>query len=850
MIQRIAVTDLDRQSLLGHGTPREADLAGTDFAGVVVNKPWGYEYLMFRSPDVSIWMLYIKKGCATSMHCHPKKKTSLLVILGDAVSSTLADRFPLKEKEGLIFEKGVFHTTEAVSENGAFVLEIETPVDKTDLVRLKDRYQREKRGYTARKNITDKTYNYHYQFVEDKDDQLKVFGKYKVQVRDYDDPADLRRDVDARPPAAAVLLNGALGSNGQRRTPGDLVGIDELRNLTFASRVRFLFLHERKKLVKLSDFVISYLQSKGFDRVFLISGGNLMHLLESVRVKQMPYVCNHNEQASAMAADAYARMTERTGFLMVTSGPGGTNAITGVACAWIDSIPLLVISGQSYSTQTIGASGLRQLGVQEINIVDMVRPITKYAAMIEDPKTIRYHLDKALHLATEGRSGPVWLDIPVNMQLAMVEEDELEPFVPTEEKAVRPALADPVAKTIEWIRQARRPIVLLGNGVRLSRAVEAFYQLADRLAIPIVTSRNANDLIWEDHPLYAGRVGSFGQRAANLAIQNSDLVIGLGSRINLAVTGWAHRDFARAARKVVVDIDPAELTKSTLHPDLAVCGNVGDFIREMIRQWGTAASPGFAEWKDTIRRWKQKYPVVLPEYAQTQDAVNTYFFLDKLSDELAADDVIVTDMGMSFQCTMQALKLKRGQKLFTAAGLAPMGYGLPGAIGACFGHAGKRVICIAGDGGLMMNLQELQTMVHYRLPIKLFLFNNNGYTSMRETQRTYFQGYIAAEPGSGVSMPDFVKVAAAFGLPVIRVESHAGIESQIRRVLAAEGPMVCDLKISERQLVIPKQGAFNRPDGKTVPRPIEDMIPYEDREEFDKTMIIEPVPFDPYKGEA
>jgi len=584
MIKRITLTEIDRQSLFSHASPPGVDMAGMDFSGLVVNKPWGYEYLMFQNPDVSMWMLYIKKGFSTSMHCHPKKKTSLLVILGEAVCSTLNEKFPLNEKEGLIFEKGVFHTTEAVSENGIFVIEIETPVDKTDLFRLHDRYQRETKGYTARKNITNKTYNYHYQYLEDQPDQLKIFGKYKIRISDYKDSASLRSDIEEKGPAVGILLDGQFDLQGQVREKGDLVSIQELQKGTIKQKIRILFLYERKNLIKLSDFVIRYLQSRGFDRVFLISGGNLMHLLESVRVNKMDYVCNHNEQASAMSADAYARMTDRTGFLMVTSGPGGTNAITGVACAWVDSIPLLVISGQSYSTQTIGKTGLRQLGVQEINIIDMVRPITKYAVMIEDAKTIKYHLEKALHLAATGRPGPVWLDIPVNMQLTLVEEDELESFVPTDEKKVCPDLEKQVSATIELIQKAQRPMILLGNGVRLAHAEKEFYQLAECLAIPIVTSRNANDLIWDDHPLNVGRIGSFGQRAANLAVQNADLLISLGSRINLAVTGWAHHDFAREAKKVVVDIDPAELKKPTIHPDLTVCCDVKDFINELLRQ--------------------------------------------------------------------------------------------------------------------------------------------------------------------------------------------------------------------------------------------------------------------------
>ncbi|MEM0465177.1 MAG: thiamine pyrophosphate-binding protein [Candidatus Pacearchaeota archaeon] len=849
MIKRINISNEDKEKILNHECPKDPCLSKVDFRNTVVNKPWGYEYLMFQTPEVSIWMLYIKKGYSTSVHCHPNKKTSLLIINGEAECSTLKEKFKLKEKDALILDKGVFHTTEALSENGIFLMEIETPSDKTDLFRLTDKYKRENKAYTDTKNITNKIYNYNYLYLNEKNkNSTNILGKYKFIIRTFKKNDNIKKQISKLGVDIGIVLDGDIKTPNKTIEQGDVLDREDLKNLDIKSPTKLLLIHERKNLIRLSDYVISFLQNKGINDVFLISGGNIMYLLESIRIKKMNYIANHHEQASSMCADSYARTKNDIGFCMVTSGPGGTNAITGVAGAWIDSIPLLVISGQSYSTQTIGNSGLRQLGVQEINIIDIVRPITKYAVMVKDPKKIRYHLEKALYIAKSGRPGPVWLDIPVNIQLTKIQEEELEPFIPPKEiKKNNEKIKEYVKKTIELIKNSKRPVILLGNGVRLSHAEKEFFKMADILSIPILTSRNANDLIWEDHPLYAGRPGSFGQRFANYTIQNSDLLLSIGSRISLALTGWAFNDFAREAKKIVVDIDKAELNKNTVKPDIAINADAKDFILEMLSQLKGYKPNDITEWKNRIKYWKEKYPICLPEYKDTKNYVNTYYFIDVLSDELKEDDIIVTDMGMSFQCTMQGLRLKKGQRLFTESGLAAMGYGLPAAIGACIANNRKRIICITGDGGLQMNVQELQTVFHNKLPIKIFVFNNKGYSSQRETQRAYFEGYTASEPGSGVSTPDFSKVAAAYGLKSKRVENQNNLIEDIREALNYEGAYLIDLNISEEQIVKPKQGAFNRPDGKTVPRPIEDMIPYVDREELKKDMIIDPIPFDPYK---
>ena len=612
MIKRINISEIDRNNLIGHFSKSYTGLENPDFSGVVVNKPWGYEYLMFGNEEVSIWMLHIKKGHSTSIHCHPNKKTSLMIILGEAICSTLNEKFLLKEKDGLIFDKGVFHTTEAVSENGAFIIEIETPSNKMDLVRLKDKYNRETQPYTAKKNITSKIYNYHYLYLKNKKNSTNLFGKYRFLVRRFNPDEKFFRDIEETEADTAILLSGEIQTSKELLTTGDITEIKKLRESFVKKPTELLLIHERKNLIKLSDYVMSFLEKEGIKDVFLVSGGNLMYLLESLRInKNIGYTCNHHEQAAAMAAESYSKMTNDLGFAMVTSGPGGTNAITGVAGAWIDSNPLIVISGQSYDNQIIGNSGLRQLGVQELNIVDIIRPITKYAIMVRDPKKIRYHLEKAIYIARSGRMGPVWIDIPINMQLAMIEEKNLEPFKPPiNKKIIDKKLKEKVKELIELIKNSKRPIILLGNGVRLGGSEKEFFEMAEKLSIPIVTSRNANDLIWDTHNLYAGRVGSFGQRAANFAVQNSDLLLSIGSRISLAVTGWAYNDFARNAKKAIVDIDKSELKKPTINPDLAINCGIKDFASEMLSQLTDYKKNEWKEWKEKIQHWKVKYPVI------------------------------------------------------------------------------------------------------------------------------------------------------------------------------------------------------------------------------------------------
>ncbi|MBI3494109.1 MAG: thiamine pyrophosphate-binding protein [Acidobacteria bacterium] len=504
-------------------------------------------------------------------------------------------------------------------------------------------------------------------------------------------------------------------------------------------------------------------------------------------------------------------------------------------------MPHLVLSGQVFLNQTIGDSGLRQLGVQELNIIDLIAPITKYAVMVTDPKTIKYHLQKAIYLAKHGRPGPVWLDVPANVQNASIDPDTLTGFSPDECPLVLDGdLEEKVATVVKWLRESRRPLIHVGQGVRIARATDLFMTFVETQQLPFVTARNANDLVATDHDLCIGRPGTFAQRGANFAVQNADFYLAVGTRLSLTQTGYNSKDFARNARRVMVDIDRTELTKKTLDMHLTIHADANAFLAELNRQLGAdpGGTSGTPEWLAQCRKWRARYPVVLPEYKDQKGSVNSYVLIDVLSDLLTPEDVVVTDMGFAFQNTHQAFRVKKGQRVFTNSGFAPMGWGLPAAVGACFAHDRKRTICIAGEGGLMMNLQELATVMHYQLPIKLFIFNNGGYLTIKQTQQIGFDSRImGATEETGLSFPDMLQVAASHRIPSVRLQTHDGLEDQVRRALDHAGPFVCEVMMDHNQEQIPKIISKKQADGTMAQSPLEDMYPFLDREELEENMI-------------
>lgn len=598
--------------------------------------------------------------------------------------------------------------------------------------------------------------------------------------------------------------------------------------------------------MKVSDYIFHYLATLGVRHVFMVTGGGAMHLNDSIgKERRIQYICNHHEQACAIAAEGYARITGRPGVVCVTTGPGGTNTITGVLGQWLDSIPALYLSGQVRYDTTVASTGLplRQLGDQEADIVAIVRPITKYAVMVTDPLSVRYHLEKAWHLATTGRPGPVWLDIPLNVQAAHIEETQLPSYNPAEDElpvdSVR--LAQQVAEVVRRLQQAERPVLLVGAGIRLAGAYDRLQAVMSVLNIPVLVAWDAIDLVASDHPLYCGRPSTVGQRGANFVFQNSDLLLNVGCRLNIRQIGYTFAAVARAAYKISVDIDAAELQKPTFRPDLPIQADAGLFLELLAAQLAELPPVSRPEWLAWCRERGQRYPVVLPEYRAQTEWVNPYVFSEMLGNQLRPNDVVVSANGAACVVPIQAMPIQPGQRHLVNSGCAGMGYGLPAAIGACFALSGQRIICLEGDGSIQMNLQELQTVVHHQLPLKIFIFNNNGYLSIRTTQTNFFGGHLVGESaGSGVSFPDLVKLAAAYGIPAFRIHNHTELATVLPSVLDMPGPVLCDVLMNPNQLFAPRVASQRLPDGRMVSKPLEDMYPFLEREELLSNMIIPP----------
>jgi len=597
--------------------------------------------------------------------------------------------------------------------------------------------------------------------------------------------------------------------------------------------------------MKLSDYIVQRLADWGVRHIFLVTGGGAMHLNDSIgHEPRIQYVCNHHEQASAMAAEAYARISGQPGVLNVTTGPGGINALNGVFGAWTDSVPMLVLSGQvkrETCMRARGLTGLRQLGDQEADIIAMARNITKYAVLIDDPLSIRYHLERAWHLAQSGRPGPCWLDIPVDVQSAQIDEASLRPYDPTEDES--PCAPDQLSaharEVLERIRNAKRPAILAGTGVRAAHAVAEFDQLIQRLGVPVATAWT-NDFIASDDPLYCGRQGTIGDRAGNFTVQNADVLLILGSRLNIRQTSYNWQSFAPRAFRIQVDIDPAEMRKPLVQPHLPIAADLKLFLQELLRQCdATNHRPGHhSEWLKWCRQRVGRYPVVQDRQRRPGPPLNPYYFLERLSALLNGKDVVVSGDATACIVSFQAMQIHQGQRLFSNSGSASMGYDLPAAIGAAFARPGERIVCLAGDGSIQMNIQELQTIVHHHLPIKIFVLNNGGYLSMRSTQSAFFGRLTGESNASGVSFPDMVKVACAYGIPSVRVDRESQL-ALVAQALAAEGPALIDVVLDPQQEFEPRSRARQLPDGRIVSPNLEDMYPFLDQAELMGNVIEE-----------
>jgi acetolactate synthase-1/2/3 large subunit len=601
-------------------------------------------------------------------------------------------------------------------------------------------------------------------------------------------------------------------------------------------------------MIRVADYIFKHLELYGVEDVFMISGGGAMHLDDALgKNKNIRYICNHHEQACAIAAEGYARIANKLAVVVVTTGPGGTNTLTGVIGQWLDSVPVLYISGQVKFETTIAAYpelNLRQLGDQEINIVDIVKPVTKYATMLTEPKDVRKELDKAIHIATTGRPGPVWIDIPLNVQGAMIDENQL-----AESEYVNEEIFDSISalKQIKdvarLILKAERPLFLAGNGLRNANATVQFIRMIHKAGIPVVTSFLGCDIIETDSSLFSGRIGTIGTRAGNFAIQNADLVISIGSRNNIRQTSYNWSWFAREAKKIVVDIDRTELLKPTFKPDIPIHCDGLFFVNNLSEILNNSSLPDFSNWVKWCRERKEKYSAYLPEYSNTVDLVQPYYFMHKLTEALKENDIVTTGNATPSIVYHQLGHIKKGQRILWNSGCASMGYGLPAAIGAAFASQKKKdVICLEGDGSLQMNIQELQTVVHHQLPVKLFVLDNRCYISIKQTQTNLFDSnFVGIDASSGVSFPNFEKISEAYGLPTFTIRSHNKLEAIIAKVLETKGPAFCHVHITSDYIFSPKTASKKLPDGRMVSAPLEDMFPFLERDEFLSNMIIKPV---------
>lgn len=591
--------------------------------------------------------------------------------------------------------------------------------------------------------------------------------------------------------------------------------------------------------MKLSDYVVEFIAGLGVKHVFMLPGGGAMHLNDSLgKCRSLQYVCNLHEQGAAIAAEAYGQYAG-LGVLMVTTGPGGTNAITGVAGAWLESTPMLVVSGQVKRADLVGTRGVRQIGFQEIDIVSIVKPITKLAVIVTDPSKIRLHLEEAAWTATHGRKGPVWVDIPLDVQASEIDPTALEGFSPPASDPEQGArIQAAVTKTLELLLGAKRPVVLVGNGVRHAGAIDLFLKWVESIGIPVLTTWKALDFLPDDHPLYVGRPGAVGQRAANFAQQTSDLFISLGSRLDYGQTAYNHRNFAPKAQKVIVDIDPAEIAKLDMEIAVPLAADAGLFLAALEQSSKNVSYPDWSAWRQRCSGWKDRYPIILESYRSVPSGVHNYILVETLGRLLGSGDILIPgSSGACSEVTSQALPVSKGLRFINTHGLGAMGFGVPAALGACLASGGKRTVCIDGDGGFPMNAQELAVISRLKLPIKFFILNNGGYGSIRATQINYFERrFVACDAESGLIFPGIRESAKTCGVTYCLIDSQHDLAANLAKVLVSSEPIVCDVRMASNQFTQPKVSSMHQPDGKMVTMAMEDLWPFLDRKEFDAVM--------------
>lgn len=816
-----------------------------DYSKVIVKKPWGYEYLIFENESVAVWILYLEQGALTSMHCHPTKKTSLVVLKGSVTCSSLAGTLQRSEGEGLLIEKGAFHQTSARFKSGAFVMEIETPVNKRDLVRVKDTYGREGQGYEKSDKHSVNLRNYNYLSLDTKEPSYNIkkqFGQCSLTFKKISRSQGIGELFNLNKEDVISVLRGQiLDQNGQIIIEvGDTITIEELKKWVkpnVADHAELLITKKIDTLIKTTDYTTRFLVENGIKTVFLVPGNANVHIVDSIgRCEELSFFCPQGENSASMATEAFSKISGDLGVLIISSGSSGTNAIPGIGRAWVDSTPILVISGQDRIKSNLKVE-TRQLGNKSLNIIDIVKPITKYAFQVTEPNTIRYHLEKAVFLAKTGRPGPVWIDLPIDVQSGIFDEKDLTSFKP-EQPSVEVTIPNSTAKIIELLRLAKRPVLLAGNGIRLASAEKQLLELIKKLNMPTVTSRRGADLLTEDHHLYFGRPGVYGQRKANFVIQNADLLLSIGSRLSIPLIGRNTDSFARTAKKIIVDIDQNELKKSTIKPDIAICQSADQFIKSLLEGL-SGFDQDYSSWIQKCQNLASQFSFNFEDY-QHKKQINPYLFIQQFSEYLKGKEIIVYDGGSIMNYMMQAFQLKSGQRLICSTGLELQGFAVSGAIGVSQWSKDKPVYCLCEGQGIQLSIPELQTISSCQLPIKILNFRSQGNATIRKIQKDFFGSrYVGTENEILFGHPDTEEIGQIYGIPVIEIKSPNNIKDGLNNFLTQKGPLICEIHVDSDQELIPRMGFTIKSDGKWLAKPLEDMYPFLDRETLKNSMCID-----------
>lgn len=820
-----------------------------DYSRVVVQKPWGYEYLIFQNEGVAVWILYIKAGFQTSMHCHPGKRTSLVVLSGQAVCTVQGEDIPRAAAEGLLIGRGVFHRTRAVSDDGIYVMELETPVNKRDLVRYLDDYGREHSAYEGEEHFSLNTSNYNYvSLIESAAyyDRKKRFGDCSIELVRFATEQEFCRAHSASDWDVLAILRGTIVRAGGEplAQAGDALSRDDLSadDLGLQTALDAIVIRRVDTSTRLSEYVIASLKSHGVKHVFFVAEAVIAHLTDALgRETDMTPVAMRTDSGATLAADGFAKLTGEAAVVFVASGSSAISALPGVAGAYIDSAPLLLISGQSRPRElgTPGGNRLRQLANKELDIVGTVKRLTCFAKTLEDPNAIRRDLDAAFSAMRALRPGPAWLDIPSDVLGMNIDERELLPLARAAKRPPASLSAQTRSRISEMIAGSHRPVLLAGHGVRLSRAADSLIRAAEKHRIPILTSRRGIDLVAQDSPLFFGRPGTYGQRSANFIVQNCDLLISVGCRLSFPMIGRNYRAFARAASKIVVDIDPEELRKPTIRPDLAVESPASAFLEAMLEMDQSALPAARSEWLGQCAAWRETFPPESEGYEDSASGVNPYLFVASLSELLPEDAILSVDGGSSLDYVMQRLKVKRATRVISAPGLEQQGFALPAAIGACVAANGKRVFALCERRGLELSAAELQTLSANRLPVAILLLNSVGDVGTQRVQTDYFgKRFVGTTTQATPTHLNARALGELYDLPAHAVRRLSELSAVLEGVLAARGPVLVDVQLPEQFELKPRMTFSVTADGRWISPPLEDMFPFLPREVLRANMLI------------